>query len=69
VYAFDYSLAGVGGYSKMELLLPWFDCYQPANPENRTSWPYSGSRPNEKEACPPKYPFLRIDNMAKKGGH
>jgi hypothetical protein len=50
--------------SKMELLLPWFDRYQPANPKNRTIWPYSGSRPNEKEACPPKYPYLRIDKMS-----
>ncbi|KAG7353328.1 hypothetical protein IV203_009377 [Nitzschia inconspicua] len=53
-----------GQQSRMELLLPWFDQYQTANPKNRSVWPYTGSRPNEKEACPPKYPFLRIDKMA-----
>jgi hypothetical protein len=53
-----------GQESNMELLLPWFGRYQAADPENRTGWPHSGSRPNEKEACPPKYPFLRIDKMA-----
>jgi hypothetical protein len=53
-----------GQESKMELLLPWFDQYQTSDPQNRSVWPYNGSRPSEKEACPSKYPFLRIDKMA-----
>ncbi|MGK3758442.1 MAG: tetratricopeptide (TPR) repeat protein [Bacillariaceae sp.] len=53
-----------GRNSKMILLLPWFDRHQVANPMNRTIWPYGGERPNAKEACPVKYPFLRIDKMA-----
>jgi tetratricopeptide (TPR) repeat protein len=53
-----------GQNSKMNLLLPWFDRHQVANPINRTIWPYGGERPNTKEACPVKYPFLRIDKMA-----
>lgn len=53
-----------GQQSKMELLLPWFDQYQAANPSNRSFWAYGGTRPNEKDACPPKYPSLRIDKIA-----
>jgi len=52
-----------GQNSKMNLLLPWFDRYQVANLINRTIWSYGGERPNTKEACPAKYPFLRIDKM------
>ena len=50
--------------SKMSLLLPWFDKYQAAQQSNRTTWPHGGDRPTKKEACPLKYPFLRIDKMA-----
>ena len=53
-----------GQNSKMSLLLPWFDKYQRGNPVNRTVWPLGGDRPNAKEACTPKYEFLRIDKMA-----
>ena len=53
-----------GQASRMKLILPWFDQYQQADPQNRSIWPYSGTRPNEREACPPKYPFLRIDKVA-----
>uniref|UniRef100_A0A6U9YYT3 Uncharacterized protein n=1 Tax=Pseudo-nitzschia australis TaxID=44445 RepID=A0A6U9YYT3_9STRA len=54
-----------GQNSKMSLLLPWFDKYVTiAKPMNRTVWPHGGVRPTSKEACPPKYPFLRIDKMA-----
>jgi len=53
-----------GQDSKMSKLLPWFDQYQVAPRTNRTSWPHGGNRPNQKEACPPKYPFLRIDHLA-----
>jgi len=53
-----------GQNSKMNLLLLWFDRYQVANLINRTIWLYGGERPNTKEACPAKYPFLRIDKMA-----
>ena len=53
-----------GQNSKMNLLLPWFDRHQVANPINRTIWPYGGERPNTKEACTVKYPHLRIDKMA-----
>jgi hypothetical protein len=52
-----------GRQHQMELLLPWFDRYQVA-PTNRSVWPYSGPRPNQGEACPVKYPSLRIDHMA-----
>lgn len=53
-----------GQSSKMNLLLPWFDKYQVATKTNRTRWPHGGDRPTAKEACPPKYPYLRIDKMA-----
>ena len=53
-----------GQNSKMKLLLPWFDKYQVAIPMNGTTWPHGGDRPTEREACPPKYPHLRIDKMA-----
>ena len=53
-----------GQTSKMTLLLPWFDKYQTATSRTESGWPFGGNRPLRKEACPPKYPFLRIDKMA-----
>jgi len=52
-----------GQESRMKLLLPWFDLYQPA-PANRSTWPYSGNRPTESQSCTGKYSLLRIDYMA-----
>jgi hypothetical protein len=52
-----------GQKHKMQFILPWFDQYKPA-PADRTSWPFSGSRPTQSLACSSKYGFLRIDLMA-----
>jgi hypothetical protein len=52
-----------GQWSKMELLLPWFDKYIPA-PADRTNWPFNGSRPTQATACNSNYRSLRIDKMA-----
>jgi hypothetical protein len=52
-----------GRRSKMQLLLPWFDQYQPA-PSSRSDWPFSGTRPTQATACNSKYGSLRIDKMA-----
>mmetsp|Transcript_25462 Transcript_25462/g.70123 ORF Transcript_25462/g.70123 Transcript_25462/m.70123 type:complete len:539 (+) Transcript_25462:123-1739(+) len=53
-----------GQSSRMSMLLPWFDKYQVADSMNRSFWPNGGVRPSAQEACPEKYPFLRIDKMA-----
>jgi hypothetical protein len=52
-----------GRDSEKYMLLPWFDQYVPAHP-NRSFWPYSGTRPTEKETCTSKYSLLRIDKLA-----
>mmetsp|Transcript_18410 Transcript_18410/g.27604 ORF Transcript_18410/g.27604 Transcript_18410/m.27604 type:complete len:595 (-) Transcript_18410:896-2680(-) len=51
-----------GRDSQMDMLLPWFETYQPA-PTEENPWPFHGQLPTEFEACSDYYEPVRLDLM------
>ena len=51
-----------GRASEMDLLLPWFETFQPA-PTEENPWPFQGQLPTKQEACSNWYNITRVDLM------